>query len=193
MKRILLIFLAVALPLTSTPAAPPPPVPAKNTRVEQDLNYYRRLAVKKNMSPNDRLYILNRLKGKYKGSHEDVMPLLAEIDRWEEAKRTSQTMSTSPKTTPPSETPSDEGIDPAPPDEPAAPSISAPEKERAAATPPGAPPVDPDFRLQAGDLLNIQVAPAKELSRGNAPSAGRDSRVSSGGDSARQRLDAFRP
>ena len=52
----------------------------KNFR--SDLAYYRKIAKKQKMDANSRLYILNRLRGKYRQSDFDLTDLYAEIDHW---------------------------------------------------------------------------------------------------------------
>jgi hypothetical protein len=55
----------------------------KSSAVENDMGYYRRVAEKNAMGPNDRLYILYRLRQKYDPSLDNTQQLEKEILFWE--------------------------------------------------------------------------------------------------------------
>ena len=48
----------------------------------KDMAYYERTAKSKKLSSNDRLFILEKFRQKYKDTDFDLSPLYAEIDRW---------------------------------------------------------------------------------------------------------------
>jgi polysaccharide export outer membrane protein len=48
----------------------------------KDLSYYKKITQQQKMDANNRLYILNRLRAKYKESEFDLTDLYAEIDHW---------------------------------------------------------------------------------------------------------------
>ena len=49
---------------------------------KQDMAYYFRTAKSKNLSANDRVYILEKFRQKYKKADFDLSPLFSEIDKW---------------------------------------------------------------------------------------------------------------
>lgn len=49
---------------------------------QRDMAYYQKTAKNKNLSANDRLYILDRLRKKYSEAEFDLTNLYAEINRW---------------------------------------------------------------------------------------------------------------
>jgi len=51
-------------------------------KFKEDLSYYRNTAKAQNLNANDRLYILDRLRQKYRDSEFDLTELYREIDRW---------------------------------------------------------------------------------------------------------------
>lgn len=54
---------------------------------QQDMDYYRRTAKTKKMNANDRLYILNELRQKYRSTEFDLSDLYAEINKYSGAKQ----------------------------------------------------------------------------------------------------------
>ncbi len=170
MRRFLLLFLAVSLPFSSFPVAAKSPTKSKPSALQRDLAYYRHLAKARKMSPNDRLYILYRMKGKYAETKSDLAPLLGEIDRWETAKRTGKDPGAPKKSHPskvaakhPSASPVQASTTtPAKAAEPAVPSASMTEVSASTVT---VQPVNMDALLQPGDFLTIKVFPTKDLNR----------------------------
>lgn len=72
-----LLLLACADP--NLPAAGA--APSEKT-FNSDLAYYHRISRKKNLNANDRVYILDRLRKKYRDAEFDLSELYAEIDHW---------------------------------------------------------------------------------------------------------------
>lgn len=81
-SRLLPAALLWAVLAVSAYAAPPAP-----GGLQKDLAYYRRLARRKSLNANDRLYVLHRIRHKYAETGVEMAPLEAEIERWEKARR----------------------------------------------------------------------------------------------------------
>lgn len=106
----------------------------KNFR--QDMDYYYKLSKAKGLGANDRLFVLNRLRDKYKAVEFDVTELYAEIDKWSGTRQKeikAETANQAPAAMPtPAET-----VDAAPPIpaeqalQPGAPAQAAPEAAKA--------------------------------------------------------------
>lgn len=77
MKRLILCLYLAALGAGMARAAAP-----AEKKFKQDMAYYEKTAKSKKMNANDRIYILERLRGKYREADFDLSPLYAEIDRW---------------------------------------------------------------------------------------------------------------
>lgn len=120
--------------------------------LESDLRYYYNISSQKNLSANDKLYILNRIYDKYKNSKLDLTKLQQEIQivKNELQKQKYNTISQS--------TVSYQNVKPITKQE---------EKSSVLEVTPVSQykPVDDKYKISSGDVLFVRVSPAEELSK----------------------------
>ena len=75
------LALCLLLAATACPGRGRGASPAEN-KFKQDMAYYQKSARSKKLNANDRLYILERFREKYREADFDLTPLYSEIDRW---------------------------------------------------------------------------------------------------------------
>ncbi|MBU2568261.1 MAG: polysaccharide export protein, partial [Elusimicrobia bacterium] len=112
-----------------------------------DLAYYYRVSEKQDLSPNDRYYILLKIKNKYKNTNINISKLETEIDKLkvEKSKLIDGQTAVAPELPKNSQPP------------------VLPQTMPQSRT--SSPPVDKKYKIEQGDILAINVTPAEEVSR----------------------------
>ncbi len=114
--------------------------------LERDLKYYYKISKEKNLTANDKLYILNRIYDKYKNSGLDLSKLKREIELVKESKN-----QISPQQQP----------------QPQVNSVQLSSQSTSTQVVPKTS-IDTDeekYRISSGDILYIKISPAEELSK----------------------------
>ncbi|OGR97540.1 MAG: hypothetical protein A2902_01385 [Elusimicrobia bacterium RIFCSPLOWO2_01_FULL_64_13] len=98
------VFAGILALLALLSAAPAPAAATKKT-LARDMAYYYKVSKDKGLGPNDRLYILDRLRKKYRDADFDLTDLYREIDRWSAAKAKLKKTAPAAETEPPAQAP----------------------------------------------------------------------------------------
>ncbi|MCS7151611.1 MAG: polysaccharide export protein [Endomicrobia bacterium] len=105
--------------------------------LNSDIQYYYRISAERQLSPNDKLYILNRIYEKYKNTNLDLSIVQQEIENVKKEQQKINVKKLQLKDT-----------------EPAKQNTDYPRNIK-----------DDKYRISAGDILYIRVSPAEDLSR----------------------------
>ncbi|OGS22796.1 MAG: hypothetical protein A2252_10750 [Elusimicrobia bacterium RIFOXYA2_FULL_39_19] len=132
------------------------------TTLSNDLSYYNKTASQNKLNDNDRYYILQKIYDKYKNSDVSLISLEAEISKVKPAKKPAQAEATPQTNTSTSETTKVQ--EPAVAVNSSALPAADPAKENEVPAKTLAESDIKNYKIDQGDILSINVMPAKELS-----------------------------